>query len=1406
MLPYDDRRRLGVAGLVAGIVVVLIAMGVAGFVGSAGAQTHQIDSCTTINQDGSYELTADIENGTNENCIVIDASNVTFDGNGHDIVSTSFDPAYAIDASSVSNLTVTNVTIRYWGTGVYFWNVTNSTISNVTVEEDPGDGLDPGYSIEFNGIELQSGSDNNTIRDNGFYSPGRPGNTGGSGNGILIEESNDNHVLDNTVNGPAYTGVRLWNAERTNLSSNEIEGDRFRRGSRYGIQVGSVGDGSSNDTVILDNDVLGGSAFFNYDPGLVDGIAVNEGDNATVEGNLVRKTADQGIIAGSRGTSVLDNTVRESGGEGIAVFDPANVTDNLVQSSGQRQESDGITVTVQASDTQVVENTITSTTGDGLHVNDVSNLTIRNNTFDFNSEWAVRLTSMPGVETVASSTLGDTGPVTATGTDFKLRGGTLSGVTLPTGQQDIGVVLEAENTSTSGQVRLDVTYDDAAVSEIDESTLSMWRYDGAWSEVGGTNGVDTAGNVVFANVTSFSQFALLADNEPPTVSLTATPTSVTAGEVVTFDASASFDSDGEIVEYRWDFDDDGTVDEVGRSNKTTHAYAASGTYDANITVVDDGDDTNTTSATVTVTAVSAPTGEAWPEYGYDGQNTGYAPNNTGPVADATERWSAGVGRIERRSDVLVAGDTVYTEVSPLLAQEPDFVQAVYAGNGTPKWNYTPGENIGNLVLEEGILYVTADGSFDGTIAAVFANTGNVKWSVDQEASSMAVHDGVIYAKTDQGLEAFHASNGTRILGFQYGTFSDDRLEPAALYNGTLYVSGEDSGEGFVAALDPDDATEQWRITNGSRAFTAPVVRNGTVYAGSPSPTNVLYAIDAETGTMEWTRSFPGGFRTRPTVDDEAVYVTTYNSNGGNVTALDASDGDQRWQTGIGITNTGPALVDETIYFGENSGNVIALDVTDGSERWRNSVGFSSTSAPQSEVAVVDGVVYVGTVGDELYALADPGTTDPANFSVRIDSTNSPVAPGDTLSVNVTVENTGGLAGTQSVALSIDGTERDSEFVTLNPDESSTVTLNWTTTSGDAGSYTAAVGGDDDSDSTAVSVQTQSAPANFSVSIDSTNSPVRESETLNVTATITNSGSVSDTQTVDLNVGSLGTDSAQVTLAGGSSTNLTLSVETAAGDAGEYVATVASADDSASANVTVLAPGEFNMSILETSIPVEGETLDVTANIENTGDVADTQTIDLNVGSLGTDSAQVTLAGGSSTNLTLAVGTAAGDAGEYTSTVASADDSASANVTVLASAEFAVSIVETNSPVREGETLNVTATITNEGDVQGTRMIELSVNGTVVDSASPALGSGASRTINLAWTPASGDAGSYTVTLASANDSASTGVTINAASGPGGTTTGTANTITTSSGQPGFGPAVALLALIAAVIIATRRRP
>jgi PKD domain/Fibronectin type III domain len=50
----------------------------------------------------------------------------------------------------------------------------------------------------------------------------------------------------------------------------------------------------------------------------------------------------------------------------------------------------------------------------------------------------------------------------------------------------------------------------------------------------------------------------------------------TAGvnETIAFNGSSSFDPDSHIVEWAWDFDNDGTFDEVGNSPVVSHAYAA----------------------------------------------------------------------------------------------------------------------------------------------------------------------------------------------------------------------------------------------------------------------------------------------------------------------------------------------------------------------------------------------------------------------------------------------------------------------------------------------------------------------------------------------------------------------------------------------------------------------------------------------------------------------------------------------------------------------------------------------------------------------------------------------------------------------------------------------------------------
>jgi PKD repeat protein len=71
---------------------------------------------------------------------------------------------------------------------------------------------------------------------------------------------------------------------------------------------------------------------------------------------------------------------------------------------------------------------------------------------------------------------------------------------------------------------------------------------------------------------------------PPVADIDATPTSGTEPLQVSFDASGSSDSDGSIVSYEWDFDNDGTVDATGVT--TTHTYQTADTYTCKLTVTD----------------------------------------------------------------------------------------------------------------------------------------------------------------------------------------------------------------------------------------------------------------------------------------------------------------------------------------------------------------------------------------------------------------------------------------------------------------------------------------------------------------------------------------------------------------------------------------------------------------------------------------------------------------------------------------------------------------------------------------------------------------------------------------------------------------------------------------------------
>ncbi len=65
-------------------------------------------------------------------------------------------------------------------------------------------------------------------------------------------------------------------------------------------------------------------------------------------------------------------------------------------------------------------------------------------------------------------------------------------------------------------------------------------------------------------------------NMPPEVSFIVTPSAPHIDEPITFDASGSFDPDGTIASYDWDFDGDGLFDRTTTDPVTTYSYAVSG--------------------------------------------------------------------------------------------------------------------------------------------------------------------------------------------------------------------------------------------------------------------------------------------------------------------------------------------------------------------------------------------------------------------------------------------------------------------------------------------------------------------------------------------------------------------------------------------------------------------------------------------------------------------------------------------------------------------------------------------------------------------------------------------------------------------------------------------------------------
>jgi len=353
----------------------------------------------------------------------------------------------------------------------------------------------------------------------------------------------------------------------------------------------------------------------------------------------------------------------------------------------------------------------------------------------------------------------------------------------------------------------------------------------------------------------------------------------------------------------------------------------------------------------------------------------------------------------------------------------------------------------------------------------------------------------------------------------------------------------------------------------------------------------------------------GGTAVQSRAEGPTVYV---GADDGTLYAVDAATGEQEWtftepQSRV---RSSPTVMDGTVYVGSGDGTLYAVDAATGDQEWVSNISISTYII--SSPTVVDGTVYVGSGtfdGGTLHAV-DAATgdrewafTEPSNSVWSSPTVVADPASGESIGSRVPL---GTLGHHENRA------DRVRAFI----------------------------------------------PASFEVTITETKDTVA-GEYLTVTVNVENTGDVEDSKTIETVAGDR-TQTAQVSLDGGESTFVTLSIPTDKDDVGELSVTVESPDDTDQLDARVLAPSSFEVSITGTSDPVAGEDLEVTVDVENTGDVEDTQTITVDTAS-STETTQVSLDGGESTTEIVSLPTDGDDSGDLSVTVTSDDDEATTSV-------------------------------------------------------------------------------------------------------------------------------------------------
>ena len=247
------------------------------------------------------------------------------------------------------------------------------------------------------------------------------------------------------------------------------------------------------------------------------------------------------------------------------------------------------------------------------------------------------------------------------------------------------------------------------------------------------------------------------------------------------------------------------------------------------------------------------------------------------------------------------------------------------------------------------------------------------------------------------------------------------------------------------------------------------------------------------------------------------------------------------------------------------------------------------------------------------------------------------------------------------------------------------------------------------------------------------------------------------------------------------------------------------------------PATFNVADLSPEMAeVEpGASVDVSATVSNDGEQEGTQMVELSLDGEVLDSEELTLGAGDSQTVEFTGVAAPEEEGDYEHSIASNDSEATGTLTVAAAApaDFQVSGLEpAEATAAPGDSVDVSATVSNAGDEEATKTVEIRLDGETVDSEDVTLAGGEEASVSFSAT-APDEAGDYTHSVWTEDSEAEGTLTVEAeepaddeaADDEAADGNETADDEAADGEGPGFGVVVALLAFLGAALLAARRQ-